>query len=182
MNFSLPVFSLALTTLLAFQLPDAAFAQNWQHPAVPRYGDVVEVEEPVFAPAPDRLHRVAFDLAGREDKDGVNVSLWYLARLRNLYALAGVPADSLDIVGVLHGGATTLALSTEAAAARGLPLADDLDLLHTLAGRGVRFVVCAQSAAGAEIDLDTQLNPDVVVGLSAMTTLLELKHAGYVTP
>ena len=172
---------LTLLGLLLF-LVTAAAAQDWQHPAVPRYGDVVAVPDPSFAPSPRRAHRVAFDLAGREDKDSVNVSLSYLARLVNLYALAGVPADSLDVVGVLHGGATTLALSPAAAEARDLALADDLELLRRLAAAGVRFVVCAQSAAGAGIDLDGELNPDVAVGLSAMTTLLELRARGYVSP
>lgn len=172
-----------LLTAAAFLLVTASVrAQDWQHPAVARYGDVVAVPVAEMLPSPDRRHRIAFDLAGREDKDSVNVSLWYLARLRNLYALAGVPADSLDVVGVLHGGATTLALSPEAAAARGLDLDDDLRLLQTLADAGVRFYVCAQSAASAGIDLDAELHPEVRVGLSAMTTLLELRHAGYVSP
>ena len=159
-----------------------AVAQDWRHPAVDRYGDVVAVPEATYRPSPERAHRIAFDLAGREDKDSVNVSLWYLARLVNLYALAGVPTDSLEVVGVLHGGATELALSREAAATRAPELLDDLTLLEALTARGVRFVVCAQSAASAGVDLDLERHPAVAVGLSAMTTLLELRARGYVSP
>ena len=166
--------------LAALSLTTPVASQNWQHPAVERYGDVVAVPGADFVPDRDRRHRIVFDLAAREDKDAVNVSLWYLARLVNLYALAGVRADSLDVVGVLHGGATTLALSREAATARAPELLDDLGLLEALAAAGVRFVVCGQSAASAGIDLGTELHPNVAVGLSAMTTIAELRARGYV--
>lgn len=162
----------ALTTILLIVFAQAACAQDWQTPLIADYGQVVDVPDAALAPAPDRAHRIAFDLASADTRDGVNRGLWYLARLRNLLHLSGVPADSVVIVGVIHGGATPLADAAAVSPA-------DLALMRTLAQNGVRFHVCAQSAASAGIALPNDL-PDVVTPApSAMTTFLTLGQQGY---
>ena len=150
----------------------AAAAQTRLHPLVPDYGWVVDVPEAALAPAADRAHRIAFDLATADTLDGVNRGLWYLARLRNLLALAGVPADSVAIAGVLHGGATALASAKTVRPA-------DRALMRALRAAGVTFYVCGQSAASAGIAVPGDLHGDVTPALSAMTTFVELDRRGY---
>ena len=161
---------LAFVVLLV--LAQAAHAQDWQTPLVEDYGWVVAVPDAALAPSPARAHRIAFDLATADTLDGVNRGLWYLARLRNLLALAGVPPDSVAIAGVIHGGATPLASAKTVSSA-------DAALMRTLAAHGVSFYVCGQSAASAGIAVPTDLHDFVAPALSAMTSFAVLGERGY---
>ncbi len=159
-----------------------ALSQNWQHPRIPGYGAIVAVPDAALTPNANRAHRIVFDLASADTKDGVNAGLWYLARLRNLLELAGVPADSIQLAGVLHGGATNLALSDASSQIRSGESNPNLPLMRALAAAGTTFYLCGQSAAANGIDVTTDLNDVTTPALSAMTTLIALKEMGYVTP
>ncbi len=167
--------------LLLSLLASLSLVAQSEPPLIPTYGTVYPAPDAALRPDPNQKHRIVFDLASDERKDGVNNGLWYLARLRNLLAAADVPADSVELVGVLHGGATALALSPEAHSRRtdGDPSAD-LALMATLSEHQVEFYVCAQSALGQGIDVDTELNGLVTPALSAMTTLVVLQERGFV--
>lgn len=174
---------LAAALFLSFGLANHSLqAQNWQHPRIPDYGKVVIVPNAALMPDADHVHKVVFDLASAETKDGVNAGLWYLARLHNLLALAGVPPDSIRIVGVLHGGATDLSLSDTASKIRSGEANPNLPLMRQLAAAGTTFYLCGQSAAANKIDISADLNDITIPALSAMTTILALKEMGYVAP
>lgn len=160
----------------------SALSQNWQHPRIPDYGSVVAVPDAALMPDVHRAHRIVFDLASANTKDGVNEGLWYLARLRNLLELAGVPADSIQLAGVLHGGATNLALSDASSQIRAGEPNPNLPLMRALAAAGTTFYLCGQSAAANKIDVTADVNDVTTPALSAMTTLVALKEMGWVTP
>ncbi len=173
---------LLLATLLSLATVNSALSQNWQHPRIPDYGGIVAIPDAALMPDASRAHRIVFDLASAKTRDGVNEGLWYLARLRNLLELAGVPADSIQLVGVLHGGATDLSLSDASSQTRSGAPNPNLPLMRALAMAGTTFYLCGQSAAANGIDIATDLNDVTTPALSAMTTLIALKEVGYVTP
>lgn len=170
---------LLLAVLLSLVLAQAALGQDWRTPLLPDYGRIVDVPGATLAPDSTRAHRIAFDLASADTLDGVNRGLWYLARLRNLLHASGVPADSVVISGVIHGGATPLASANFSHAKRKTVGAADLALMQALAEHGVTFYVCGQSAASAGIALPEDLTDGITPAPSAMTTFVVLGERGY---
>ena len=149
-------------------------------PAIAGYGEIHALPDAAYQPQKDQVYKVVFSLTKTPQKpEDVNPALDAVARAMNLYVSAGVPADHLKFVAVLHGPATGAAL--DAAHYKEHFKVDDpnIELIHKLRAAGVDIVVCGQAYLGQGFPLDG-LNKDVKLALSALTTITTLETQGYV--
>jgi len=156
-----------------------AFAEPVNGPVIDEYGAVYYVPERTFHLPPGLRLKALFDIAAApEEAGGRNYRFETVARHLNLHARAGLSADQLDTVIVLHGRATRSALGRDAFEERYGELHPDVDLLEQLTGAGVRIIVCGQSATAYGFRPE-EFAPGVEMWLSALTSLVVLQGEGY---
>lgn len=174
--------ALATTALLALALAMApAFARSQPQPLAPPisgYGKTVPVENAGVRPDPAIDYKVVMDVTEAGEAGSPPPALDRAARLANLLAQSGVPADHRHIVAVLHGAATSAVLNAAGLKARGQTSNPSAALIAKLTEAGVEVHVCGQALAGARIGRSEVL-PQVQVDLSALTTLSTLQLRGY---
>jgi intracellular sulfur oxidation DsrE/DsrF family protein len=169
---TLPALILLAIAAPAFAGPDD-FTTG---PVIEDFGPAAAV--PGAAPIPgDVRFRVAFDAV--DDADELNRTLVSAARFLNMNGKAGVGPERIDLAVVIHGGAVMDVLDKEAHAAR----KDGADnpnapLVAALRERGVRVIVCGQTAAYRGVAADDLL-PGVEMDLSAMTAHARLQQDGF---
>jgi intracellular sulfur oxidation DsrE/DsrF family protein len=176
MGYLLKAFGLALAVSLAATTAMAAPANPT--PLIPGYGKLEVVENPGLLPDPARDYRVIVEVKLADDKGGAPKALDKAARLANLLAASGVPADHRHIVVVIHGFATDAVLTEAGAKAHGKGPTDAAAIIHALTEAGVSVHVCGQALAYFHIARDEVL-PEIQVDLSAITTLATLQLQGY---
>ena len=146
----------------------ADFSSFTTGPVIEDYGPVADVE--VTLPIPeDAVFRHSFDGSKRADDGEPNRTLVSAARFINMHARAGVSEKRIEIAVVVHGTAIH-DVSGEAPGSAGLVAA--------LIDRGVRIIVCGQSAAYYNVS-SGELLPGVQMALSAMTAHALLQQQGY---
>ena len=168
-----PLFLLALAT------PAAAQEAEWGlGPVFADFGPHVAVEgvEP-FAGHIELSH--SFDVADRSE-DRRNRGFESAARFVNMHAANGVDPDNIRVAVVVHGGAVLDLLTDEALGARDGEFDTNRsgDMVREMLAKGVRFIVCGQSAAGQGVARE-DLIPGVEMSLSAMTAHALLQQQGY---
>ena len=147
-------------------------------PVVDGLGPVFEVPG-AFGLAPGQRYRAVMDVAGASGAaDDLNRELESAARYLNMHARAGVDRADLELVVVLHGGATDAALNDAAYRARHGVANPNRALLTGLAAAGVRLYLCGQSAGFRGI-APAELADEVELATSAMTALVRLQSEGY---
>ncbi|WP_199268787.1 DsrE family protein [Cognatiluteimonas profundi] len=127
-------------------------------------------------------YRVVFAVTrGADAPDKVDPSLERVARFVNLLAADGVQPKPGDIVAVISGPATVIALSDKAYVARtgskgnGNP---NLPLVERLRAAGVVVSVCSQALHGMKIPAE-DVTPSVRRDVAAMMTIANLQLRGY---
>lgn len=133
---------------------------------------------PIADAALDRgRRRVVIDASEGGEGDAPPPGLARAARLLNIYALHGVPAREVRLTVVLHGDATSAALTDAAhrAHARG-PNPHD-GLVDRLEAAGAEVVVCGQALVHLGYPRSGVLD-GVDVSASAMTTVVDAQLAG----
>ncbi len=108
----------------------------------------------------------------------MNPGLEKIARFLNLYAAAGVPPEQMELVAVLHGGATEAVMGDEGYRARHQRPNPNTSLLHELARAGVELNVCGQALAHQRIDREQVAEP-IQVALAALTVVSTLQLRGW---
>ncbi len=148
-------------------------------PRIKSAGGVYALKGDIDMPAVSSMHRVLIDATQDATTDtGINRRLEAAARALNLYALAGVPADKINIAVVIHGKATPIVLS-EASYKKHFGKANaNAALMAELRAAGVEIFVCGQALRHAGFDV-ADVSGNVHVALSAMTKLVDLQAAGY---
>lgn len=147
-------------------------------PVFKDYGPVADVEPSAPLPA-DAFFRVAFDAVEGAEAGELNRTLTSAARFVNMHARAGVPEERIDVAVVVHGGAVLDLLRAEPYATRNKGAKNaNAGLVEALAGKGVRIIVCGQSAAAHGV-ANGDLLPEIEVALSAMTAHALLQQQGY---
>lgn len=147
-------------------------------PVFEQYGPVAPVESDM--PIPEGAEfKVAFDVAAGAETGELNRTLQSAARFINMHARAGVPLENIQVAVVVHGKASEDLRSAEEYAKRrdGAENAN-IALIAALADKGVRVILCGQSAAAYGISND-MLAPGVEMALSAMTAHALLQQDGY---
>ena len=173
MRYLIPSAALALAT------PAAAQEAEWQlGPVFAEFGPHVAVEgvEP-FAGHTELSH--SFDVADRSE-DRRNRGFESAARFVNMHAANGLDPDNIRVAVVVHGGAVLDLLTDEALGARDGEFDTNRsgDMVREMLAKGVRFIVCGQSAAGQGVAREDFI-PGVEMALSAMTAHALLQQQGY---
>ncbi len=148
-------------------------------PRIHGAGGVLPVDASAKMPSLSAVHRVLLDIDDDDpSRGGVNARLYTAARILNLYASAGVPADKVKMVILFYGEGVNLVLSDKAYREkfhRGNPNAQ---LLTQLRRADVRMVACGQALGHQSFTL-SDVHPKVELALSALTEREELQAAGY---
>jgi len=171
-----PQFGVLAAAVLAL-----AAGPSWAQtpgPLIAGYGKVAPVETPGERPDPALDYKVVINVTKAGEAGAPPPYLDKAARLANLLAAAGVPAEHRHIVAVLSGGATTAVLTEAGTKAHGLGPNPSVELIARLIAAGVRVDVCGQAMAGAGI-APHEVLPGIQIDLSALTTLSNLQLRGY---
>lgn len=172
------MFVRSVFALLAFVLgfaPAGGQEADPAHPLIREGGAIAPVpeaaaERPRAVTAQGRPVSVVFDVTNVRGIDR-------MARLLNLYADQGVDPSIPRFAIVLHGEATTAALSAaEYEKLRGEPH-PQAKLLQRLAEEGVELFVCSQALAAKKLR-PAQVAPQVRVAVSAMNVLIHRQMEG----
>ena len=171
--------TLFLLLLLLSGLIQAAPDGFSKGPIIKNFGPAADVADSDFAVDSKRIHKVVFDVSkSPEDPEAVNSGIETLARYLNMHARAGVPAENMKLVLVIHGAAGKDVLSNAAYQKRMQVDNPNLPLLKELAAAGVETYICGQTAAFRGYQ-KSELAEVTGLALSALTVLEELQHRGY---
>ncbi len=154
-------------------------AQDWKTPTIDGYGRIESYDDAVIQPNKDSEYKVLFNITTATEREGVNVSLWKIARLINLLENADVPKENIHIAAVISGPATPVVLSEKSYFERLHKSNPNLDLMKKLTEYGVDIHLCGQAAGEQKVDPKTQLNPYTKLTLSALTDVLYYEKLGY---
>ncbi|MEM1187523.1 MAG: DsrE family protein [Pseudomonadota bacterium] len=176
-------FSRVVTTMGMVLASSLAAAQ---YPAGAKMGPIIEEYGPVMAAPPDafamdneRSYKIVKDVVSAAGKPGeMNRHIEAVARLLNMQAQAGMPAENMDVAVVVHGPAIRDLLSDEAYRERFGMANPNTGLLSALEEAGVKVYLCSQTAAGRGYSLDS-ISPSATVALSAMGAHIRLQDEGY---
>ena len=169
--------SVFLLLLAAATVVAAESGTEYVHPQIQGHGKVVRL--PQAAEQPRAGAKICVDLTVGGPDAAVNPGLEKTARFVNIYAGAGEKPAECMLTVVLHGEATSVALS-DAGYAKHVGRANNpnLPLIKQLRAAGVEFFVCGQAMAGkgfAEAEIDGQ----VMVAVSALTVNVNRQMDGY---
>ena len=156
------ILATCATTALA---DEGAFTSG---PVFTDYGPVADVDVTMPVP-PDTAFMHSFDVSTPAPTGEPNSTLVSAARFINMHTKAGIPVDNIRVAVVVHGKAVK-DVADEGSTSAGLVAA--------LTARGVRIIVCGQSAVYYDVATEDLL-PGVEMALSAMTAHAVLQQQGY---
>lgn len=146
-------------------------------PVIAEFGPAASVDTDFDIPD-GAIFRHSFDISKQAEPGELNRSLVSAARFLNMHGRVGVPVENMDLVIVVHGGAVKdvakAGFYNKAAGGENA----NLPLLEALIEKGVRLIVCGQSAAYYGVG-NEDLAPGVEMALSAMTAHALLQQEGY---
>lgn len=164
-----------LVIVLIF-LTFSAKSQEYAYPVIKDYGGVADLENAIL---PDKGGKILIDLTTSEPiKSGVSKSIDRIARLINLYGLAGIDHNEVEIAVIIHGAATKSVLTNIAYQKKYDRDNPDLPVIKALKEYGVKPMVCGQALIRRGYEVE-DLNPEIELALSAITTLVEYQQKGY---
>ena len=165
--------------IIALFLSFSAVAQK-TFPVIQGFGAVFEVPEAEALIDVNQKYKIVVDITQGEKNPTKDLNKGYesVARLYNLYALAGLKKGNLDIAVVIHFEATPTILSDEAFQYEFQSANPNTQIINTLGEAGVKFYVCGQTAAYYGIS-PSDLLPGVDMALSALTAHAILSEQGF---
>ncbi|MEP2650994.1 MAG: DsrE family protein [Paraglaciecola sp.] len=174
MNTLAKAVTVGLLGCACFLSSAAEFADG---PIIFGYGKHTSVKQDMKI-AKDTELKVVFDIAKPGKDGGLNRGFDSVARFYNMHAANGIPKKNIDLVVVVHGGATNEMRNTESHQAKYGKENPNEELIATLLANNVQFVQCGQSAAFHQVD-NEDLIEGVDMALSAMTAHALLAAKGY---
>ncbi|TYB78507.1 DsrE family protein [Bizionia myxarmorum] len=154
-------------------------AQSWKTPTIEGYGRIVEYDNVAIKPDSTAHYKLFFNITTDKEREGVNVSLWKMARIINLLENGGVPKNNIHIGGVVSGPAALIVLSKDAYFKKTGEANPNLDLIEKLATYGTTLHFCGQAAAEKNIDPEKDLNSHFTLTLSALVDIPTYEMQGY---
>ncbi len=168
-----------LILLLIAMLSTQLQAQDWKTPTIEGYGRIIEYEDVAVKPNPEKEYKMFFHITSKKEREGVNASLWKIARLINLLENSGVPRKNIHVAAVISGAASSIVLSGDAYKEKMGKNNPNLDLIEKLTNYGVPIHLCGQAAAEREINPKTEMNPAIKLTLSALIDIPTYEMKGY---
>lgn len=149
-----------------------------RHPVIANFGEIAPLPGAANQPDPSIAYHIVFSVTAGGKPDQPNTGLDKVARFVNLLGSRGIRPGPGAVVAVIHGPATTLAMTDAAWRARFGNPNPNIALIGALKNAGVDIHVCGQALAYNGIKPD-MVSPQVTVDLSAMTTLATLQLKGW---
>ncbi len=172
-----PIATLICTFSCAFSAAMAGEDDFSPGPVFENFGPVADVTANFEIPKRAELKH-SFDVNKQAEAGALNRTLVSAARFINMHARAGVPENNINVAVVVHGGAvkdvTNAAHYEDAVGGENANAA----LIEALTSKGVRVIVCGQSATYYDVS-NEDLLPGVEMALSAMTAHAVLQGEGY---
>lgn len=157
----------------------AQAADFWQYPVIKGYGPVHFWKNVVEKPSPRKHYKALFDLTkSSKTPSALNQGLNHIARAVNTFSAAGVPLKHLKFVVIIHGPATPIVLNKKTFAERYKSQNPNLALIEALKKQGVKILVCGNALADMHFN-PSEVNPNIDIAASALTTLIMLQDKGY---
>ncbi len=167
-----------LSPLFPTSFSPALRAQQKVTPAVP-FGGIYDIAEATVRPDPELEYKLVVDVfTGSEVPDSLGSGLYNVSRMLNLFAVAGVPAENIDVVLAIHAGATFGIMDNKHYRERFGVDNPNLPLIRALHGAGVKLTVCGQSLLGRGVPIDA-VAPEVEIATSMLTTMAMYQMRGY---
>ncbi len=152
-------------------------APKLEFPIIPKHGGVLP--RPKAVEQPRAGAKVVFDATADAKPADVNKGLDRVARLLNLYGVAGLKAQDVKITIVLHGEATKSVLNDTAYKARfQVDENPNLPLIRELQKAGVEVLVCGQ-ALNYKGFPDGEVTDGVPIAAAALTVVVNKQTDGY---
>lgn len=145
---------------------------------IPNFGKVAAVHQDMKIPKRAKF-KVLFDTAKGAEAGKINKTLNSAARFLNMHGDAGVSEKNMKLAVVFHGKGS-FDLTKPDYYAKKFEEGENANaaLIEALTDKGVRVILCGQTAAYYDISNDDLL-PGVEMALSAMTAHALLQQEGY---
>jgi intracellular sulfur oxidation DsrE/DsrF family protein len=154
-------------------------APFWHYPAIQGFGPEHVWPAVVARPRAGKTYKALFDLTqGNPAAGKLNPGLDHVARTINIFAAAGVPVGHLRFAVIIHGPATQIVLDAAAYRAKFGHPNPNLALIAALRKAHVDLMVCGNALGDMHLT-PAEVNPDIHVALSALSTLVILQNRGY---
>lgn len=165
--------------LLILFMSVSAFSQQ-QFPLIDKFGGVFPVPEAEQLVDVNKKHKILFDItsAATNQATEMNKSLELVARLMNLYGLAGVKKENLEIAVVIHFEASPTILSDASFMAKFNNKNPNTEIINKLGENGVKFYFCGQSIRQRKL-VDLEKNSNIKVVHGALLALSYFQSEGY---
>ena len=151
----------------------------WHYPAIKGYGPEHTWPGVAVRPHAGTTYKALFDVTqGKAAADKVNPGLDHIARTVNIFAGAGIPLGHLKFEVIIHGPATPIVLSAAAYQAKFGHPNPNLAVIAALRKAGVHLLVCGNALGDMHLT-PAQVNPEIHVALSALSTVIILQNQGY---
>lgn len=173
------LFSCSLILFTCFSATQTLAGDMSRTPLITGYGKIHDAPDAAFQPD-SRLHyKLVFKVSeAASNAADINPGLNEVARVINLYGRSGVPADQLDAVVAVNGGATPAMLDEQHYRKLFGAANPNLQLIKALNDAGVKVTLCSQALAWHHYDPRWVASP-VIRTPSALTTLTTLQNQGY---
>ena len=146
-------------------------------PVFEEFGPVADVTTDFEIPKDAELKH-SFDVSKKAEAGDLNRTLVSAARFINMHARAGVPVSKINVAVIVHGNAVMDVAHSAGDAGGDNEANANAALIEALTSKGVRIIVCGQSAAYYDV-ANEDLLPGVEMALSAMTAHAVLQDRGY---
>lgn len=145
---------------------------------IPQYGQTTLVDTDFKIPTGTEF-KVLFDVVDPADPGKINRNFNSGARFLNMHVNAGISPKKLQLAIVVHGKAAFDLTKTSRYEKQNPGQSNaNAELIKLLTDKGVRIILCGQSAAYYDIS-NANLLPGVEMALSAMTAHAVLQQDGY---
>lgn len=157
----------------------SSFSQQ-QFPAIDKFGGVFQIPEAEQLVDVNKKHKILFDItsAATNQATEMNKSFELVARLMNLYSLAGVKKENLEIAVVIHYEASPTILSDASFMTKYNNKNPNTEVINKLGENGVKFYVCGQSLRQRKL-VDLEKNSHIKVVHGALLALSHFQSEGY---
>ncbi len=163
-----------------FSLFLSGFAIAWEYPEIKDYGAIQPLPGAALKPDKTLKYKVIFDVTRlSRERNKVNPGLDQIARFINVMTSVGIKARDMELIAVIHGRATPVALENVTFRMKYLIDNPNLKLIKDLKKAGVKLYVCGQALAEKKLS-PGWVHPEIGIALSAAEVILAFQLKGYI--
>jgi len=171
-----------MKALIALLVTVGTVAGQWpppKSPAVPEADGYVEIPNAALVPEKTNSYRAIFDATRAADKPSELLPAINMAGSElNALAVMKIPLSDARFAVVFHGSAVDGVLDDAHYKAKFGISNPNLKSIAVMKKHGVKFFVCGQYLAAAQID-PKAITPDVTLAADALLVLMQYQKKGY---